>query len=206
MENRYPSCVKGGRSGPYHALGAIDSVTPLDLRCLKATAGHARAECGRERYGRPHQSRSAGGKTLVQDPLCPGADRHPARRHCRLALARSRHQRLDQGARRRLHQADPDADRADHLLHGRFRHFPYPGRQQGRPGRRQGAGLFRDRLLLRADARPDHGQFGPDRPRACGEARCRRGRQLRQAGRSAEVGRFRSQHHPRQRGRRAGAR
>jgi len=27
------------------------------------------------------------------------------------------------------------------------RNFPYPGRQQGRPGRDQGSGLFRDRVL-----------------------------------------------------------
>ena len=34
-----------------------------------------------------------------------------------------------QGARRRLHQADQDGDRADHLLHGRLGHRPYPGRR-----------------------------------------------------------------------------
>ena len=72
-----------------------------------------------------------------------------------------RHQRLDQGARRRLHQADQDGDRADHLLHRGVGHRPYPGCQEGRPHRRQGAGLFRDRLDVRAGDRPDRRQCGP---------------------------------------------
>ena len=50
------------------------------------------------------------------------------------------------------------------------------------------------------------GQSDPGRSRAGREARRRGGRELRQAGGSAEVGRFRPQHHSRQRGRRAGAR
>ena len=146
------------------------------------------------------------GKALVQDPLRSGVVRDPARDRGRLAVAQSCDQRLDQGARRRLHQADQDGDRADHLLHRRLRHFAYPGRPQGRPRRHQGAALFRDRLVLRADHRPGDGQFDPGRPRARRKAGRRRRRQLRQAGRGAEVGRFRPQHHSRQRGRRVRAR
>ncbi len=114
-----------------------------------------------------------------------------------------RHQRLDQGARRRLHQADQDGDRADHLLHRRLRHRAYPGCQEGRPHRRQGAGLFRDRLDLRAGDRPHRRQCGAAgrglRRRA---GRCGQGGRLRQAGRSPEERRFLPAHHSGHRGRR----
>ena len=78
--------------------------------------------------------------------------------------------------------------------------------KKGRPGRRQGAGLFRDRLELCAGDRPHHGQSDPGRPRARGKARRRGGRQFRRAGESPEIGRLRPQHHSRQRGRGARAR
>ena len=106
------------------------------------------------------------GEALVQGALCAGADRHRARRRSSAGCGRLRHQRLDQGARRRLHQADQDGDRADHLLHRGVGHRPYPGRPEGRPGRRQGAGLFRDRLVLRAGDRPGRRQSGSSSARA----------------------------------------
>ena len=53
--------------------------------------------------------------------------------------------RADEAARRRLHQADQDADRADHLLHRRARHRQHGGHEEGRPGRPQGAALLRGR-------------------------------------------------------------
>ena len=77
-----------------------------------------------------------------------------------------RDQRLDQGAWRRLRQADQDGDRADHLLHRRVGHRAHPGRQEGRPGRRQGADLFRGRLDLRARDRPPRRQLVAARARA----------------------------------------
>ena len=87
-----------------------------------------------------------------------------------------RHQRLDQGARRRLYQADQDGDRADHLLHGGVGHFAYSGCQEGRPRRRQGAGLFRGRLDLRADHRADRSAIWsrPGRGLRRYDGRCRR--------------------------------
>ena len=60
-------------------------------------------------------------------------------------------------------------------------HRPYPGRQKGRPGRRQGAGLFRGGLDLRARHRPDRRQCaeaGRGLRRPC---RRRRGRQIRRS-------------------------
>ena len=80
-------------------------------------------------------------------------------------------ERLDQGDGRRLRQAHQDGDRADHLLHGRLGHRPHPGRQEGRPRRRQGAGLFRDRLDVRAAVGPDRRQSYPGRPRRRRRAR-----------------------------------
>ena len=143
------------------------------------------------------------GEALVQGSLCSGADRHRARRAGRLAVARPCDQRLDQGARRRLHQADQDGDRADHLLHRGLGHRPYPGCQEGRPHRRQGAGLFRDRLDLRAGDRADRRQCGPaGRGLRRRDGRCDQGRRLRQAGRGAEERRLLPAHHSRHRGRR----
>ena len=126
-------------------------------------------------------------KTLVQGSLRAGADRDRARRPRRLAVAQFRHQRLDQGDRRRLHQDDQDGDRADHLLHRGIRHIAYPGRQEGRPHRRQGAGLFRDRFHLRAGDRPYRRQSGTAgrRLRQCAGRRGQGGR-ICQAGGSAE--------------------
>ena len=60
-------------------------------------------------------------------------------------------------------------------------------------------------VVVRADPRPGGGQSGSGRSRARRQARCRGGRNLRQAGGSAKVGRFRPQHHSGQRGRRARA-
>ena len=51
----------------------------------------------------------------------------------------------DEAARRRLHQADQDDHRADHLLHGRRRHRRHGGHEEGRQDRRLRAALLRDR-------------------------------------------------------------
>ena len=63
-----------------------------------------------------------------------------------------------EAARRHLHQADQDADRADHLLHGGARHRQHGGHEEGRPGRLQGAALFRGHDHDRADHRPGRRQ------------------------------------------------
>ena len=168
-----------GRLGSLSALEkppAPLTLPPIDFGCRVETAVRASVtdrsgtRIGGERHGGNDRNRSASrggtGKALVQDTLCSGADRDRARRAGRLAVARPGDQRLDQGARRRLHQADQDGDRADHLLHGGLRHLAHPGRQEGRPRRRQGAGLFRGRLDLRADHRPGRRQSGRRRARA----------------------------------------
>ena len=62
--------------------------------------------------------------------------------------------RGDEAARRRLHQADQDDDRADHLLHGRRRHRRHGGHEEGRQDRRPGAALLRGRQHARAGRRP----------------------------------------------------
>ncbi|VFU10718.1 protein of unknown function [Methylocella tundrae] len=82
------------------------------------------------------------GEAFLQNSLCPGSDRDRARRSVRMAPARICDQRLGQGARRRLRQADQNAHRADHLLHGRLRHRAYIGCAKSRQGRRQGSRLF----------------------------------------------------------------
>ena len=66
---------------------------------------------------------------------------------------------MGEGAGRRLHQAHQDGHRADHLLHGRLGHRPHRGRAQGRPRRRQGARLLRDRLDAGAGHRPARRQL-----------------------------------------------
>ena len=85
-------------------------------------------------------------------------------------------QRLDQGAGRRLHQADQDGHRADHLLHRGVGHRAHPGRQEGRPRRRQGADLFRDRLDLRAGDRASSSAISCGRARASAAPRPTRSR------------------------------
>ena len=55
-------------------------------------------------------------EALVQGALRPGADRHRARRRSSAGCCPTSRRRLDQAARRRLHQADQDDHRADHLL------------------------------------------------------------------------------------------
>ena len=79
----------------------------------------SQAHWGSDIDGGNDRNRGAGPRreTLVQGSLHSGADRDRARRRRRLAMARCCDQRLDQGARRRLRQADQDGDRADHLLH-----------------------------------------------------------------------------------------
>ena len=160
---------------------------------------------GSKRHGGNDCDRSTGkcGKALVPGSLRPGLDCDRARRAVRLAVAYACDQRLDQGARRRLHQADQDGDRADHLLHRGIRHRAYTRCQEGRPDRRQGAGLFRGRLDLCAGDRSARRQPGPARARfrrRHGERASRR--RLRQAGRGAEERRFLPAHHSRHGGRR----
>ena len=70
----------------------------------------------------------------------------------------SRHRRGDEAARRRVHQADQDDHRADHLLHRRHRHRRHGGHEEGRARRRQGAALLRGRHHARAGHRPGRRQ------------------------------------------------
>ena len=78
---------------------------------------------------------------------------------------------------RRLHQADQDDDRADHLLHGRARHLRHGGHEEGRQDRRARPALFRgrehDRAGDRAGRSSTWSQPGRRRERRPGHARCR---------------------------------
>ena len=115
------------------------------------------------------------------------------------------HRRLDEAARRRLHQADQDADRADHLLHRGARHRQHGGHEEGRPRRREGADLLRGDDDDRADHRPRRRQRlaarrrHEHRPR---RARHQRDRHLHRQGDRAEHRRVPAAHHPGDRGRR----
>ena len=64
----------------------------------------------------------------------------------------------DEAAGRRLHQADQDDDRADHLHHGRGRHREDGRHEEGRPGRHQGPDLFRGGHDPGPGDRPGRGQ------------------------------------------------
>ena len=139
--------------------------------------------------------RGARAQAAVQASVRSGPFRHRARHNRRRRMAGIRQERLDQGDGRRLHQADQDGDRADHLLHRGIRHFAHPGGQEGRPRRGQGPGLFRGRLDLRPGARPRHRQS-----RQAGRRILGRGRQRRRGqaiyGQGAVERRFRDGHHP----------
>ena len=68
-----------------------------------------------------------------------------------------RDRRGDEAAGRRLHQADQDDHRADHLLHGGGRHRRHGGHEEGRQDRRPGAAVLRGRQHHRAGRRAgDH--------------------------------------------------
>ena len=115
------------------------------------------------------------------------------------------HRRADEAARRRIHQADQDADRADHLLHGRPRHRQHGGHEEGRPGRLQGPALFRGHDHDRPDHRPDHRQSLAARrrhERRPDDLGHQGDRHLHRQGRRAEHRRVPAAHHPGHRGRR----
>jgi hypothetical protein len=140
--------------------------------------------------------------TDLQDPLFSSAPRHRARGRGRRGPAGNR--RGDAAARRRVHQADPDAHRADHLHHDHRGHRadgPDEGRQPHRPAR---AALLRGRVHAGARHRPGRRQcpaagVRPARDRQRGghqgrrELRGSRRAQPRRCGLSA-------QHHPDDRG------
>ena len=89
-----------------------------------------------------------------------------------------------------LHQADQDADRADHLLHRGARHRQHGGHEEGRPRRRQGAALFRGDDHARADHRPDRRQSvaaGRRHERRPGRARHQGDRRLHRQGRPSRA-------------------
>ncbi len=92
---------------------------------------------------------------------------------------------VDEVARRRLHRAHQDDDRADHLLHHRARHRVDRRPEEGRPRRPQGADLFRGRVLARPargrDRRRDRAA-GRRFRRQSGAARRQGGGRLRQQG------------------------
>ena len=71
----------------------------------------------------------------------------------------SGHRQGAEAARRRLHRADQDDDRADHLLHRGARHRLDGRPQEGRPRRRQDADLFRGGLDAGAGDRPVVGEM-----------------------------------------------
>ena len=128
--------------------------------------------------------------------LCAGAhrnrDRHPA------GAFLSGYRRGDEAARRRLHQADQDADRADHLLHCGARHCQHGGHEEGRPGWPKGADLFRDRDDAGADRRPDRRQYPAARrrhERGCAHDRYQIDPGLHDQGRAAGHGRIPDAHH-----------
>ena len=196
--------------------GAIDSDDPIDFGCV--------GSAGRRRMATDRSARFIGGvnvmaaaiataaparaaETLVQGSLCPGADRDPARRPGRLAVAASCHQRLDQGARRRLHQADQDGDRADHLLHRGVRHLPYPGCPKvGRVGVKalvyfEVVSTFALMIgLVVGNLVPVGRGLRRARPDAAAVATYAKQAE------AQKIGRLRPQHHSGQRGRRVGAR
>ncbi len=100
--------------------------------------------------------RNAAHKSVVEGTLGSGPDRDGGR-HCARNLPPGSC-REDAAVRRRFHQGDPHADRADHLLHRRARHRAYGRHGPGRPRRAQGHRLFRDHHHDCAGDRLDHGQ------------------------------------------------
>ena len=80
-------------------------------------------------------------QAILHAPLCAGARRHRHRNPARAFLSAA--WRADEAARRRLHQADQDDDRAHYLLHRRARHRQHGGHEEGRARRAQGADLLR---------------------------------------------------------------
>ena len=136
---------------------------------LQASAGATHA---------PGRWELAGGMTWLRQPPWLGARRHKPFYHSRLSAGadrdRRRHRartflsgarRADEAVGRRLHQADQDADRADHLLHRRARHRQHAGHEEGRPRRPQGAALLRGHDHAGVDRRPDRHQRAAARRR-----------------------------------------
>ena len=95
---------------------------------------------------------------VLQVALLPGhhGDRH--RRAARPLLPRDGH--CDEAAGRRLHQADQDDHRADHLLHRGGRHRRHGRHEEGRQDGWLCAAVFRDRQHDRTDRRPGDRQPG----------------------------------------------
>ena len=126
------------------------------LPCSGMTYGR----CNSRRTSRPCGRRPP---SLVHDPLRPGADRHRAGHPARSLLSQDRDP--DEAARRRLHRADQDDDRAGDLLHRRPRHIVDERSQEDRPYRVEDAHLFRGRLDRRTGDRPSGRRPPPSRRR-----------------------------------------
>ena len=119
-------------------------------------------------------------RRLVHHPLRSSSD-CDCRRHSHRPLL-SEHRRRAQAARRRLHLADQDDDRAGDFLHGRARHRLHARPQEDRPHRHQNAVLLRGGIDAGAGPwtpgrrTPAAGQGVQHRP---GDARSQCGRGLR---------------------------
>ena len=137
-------------------------------------------------------------QAALQVAVLPGDRRHRPRHPARPLLSGDR--RGDEAAGRRLHQADQDDHRADHLLHGRRRHRRHGGHEEGRQDRRLCAALLRDRQHDRADRRPRHRQrraAGRGHEHRPGDARHQGHRRLHEARPDAEHDRLPAQRHSR---------
>ena len=155
----------------------------MEASCCHDRARHRQAE---------HQSQS-----LVEGALDPGADRDGGRHRAWRRQSRSRRQ--DAAARGRLHQGDPDADCADHLLHRRAWHCPHGRHGPRRPRRAQGDPLFRGHHHDCADRRARDGQ-SPEAWRRhehrSGVDQRQRDRTLCQADRGGRLHPVPDEHHP----------
>ena len=107
----------------------------------------------RRTVGLSRASTQRRGPAVLSPALVPGAPGDGCRHRARRPLPRCR--RADGAAWRRLHQGDPHADRAHHLLHGGARHCRDGQHGQGRARCAEGADLLR----------------GADHDRACPRAR-----------------------------------
>ena len=91
--------TRSSRAFAAESIGAIDSADLIDFGCVESERPSAQRRADRsaksnggvKRHVGNDRNRSAGarGKALVQDSLCSGADRDPARRRGRLAVAQS---------------------------------------------------------------------------------------------------------------------
>ena len=143
--------VEGGAETPFPPRAAVATV-------VAKSEGDGDHECGR-----PARPDRGAAPSLVQAALRPGADRHRDRRRCSGIVAPGR----PGAAMKPLGDAFVNLIRMmiapGHLLHGGARHR-HDGRPQARrPGRRQGAGLFRGRVDPGARRRPHRGRGRPAR-------------------------------------------